>query len=412
MTVIRPFCGIRPVPDLAASVAALPYDVYTREEARAAVSGHPLSFLNIDRPETQFPEETDMYADMVYEKARTLMEYRMQDGTFLQDTAPCFYLYSQTVGSHSQAGLVCCASVDDYLSGAIRKHENTLAAKEMDRIRHIDALGAQTGPIFLTYRPQKDMKALSASIQVEPPLYDFTADDHVRHRVWKISHPEKIQQIRDIFRQIEKLYIADGHHRAASAVKVALNCRAEHPEYTGDEEFNYFLSVLFPADELKIYNYNRVISDLNGCTSQEFLDMIKNSFETEEITNAPAHPSQKGEFGMYLSGSWYLLRAREKLLSEDPVDVLDVSLLQNHVLEPLLGIRDPKTDPRITFTGGIRDVRIIEKAAGQTGVGFVLYPTSMKELLDVADAGRLMPPKSTWFEPKLRSGLLIHRFRP
>lgn len=412
MTVIRPFCGIRPAPDLAASVAALPYDVYTRDEARDAVDGHPLSFLNIDRPETQFPKETDMYADTVYKKARSLMEDRILDGTFLQDTAPCFYLYSQSTRSHSQTGLVCCASVDDYLSGAIRKHENTLAAKELDRIRHIDALGAQTGPIFLAYRPKKAMKKLAASIQADPPLYDFTADDHVRHQVWKISCPEKIKQIQNIFRPVERLYIADGHHRAASAVKVALKCRTENPGYTGAEEFNYFLSVLFPEDELKIYDYNRVISDLNGCTSQEFLDMIKNSFETEEITGTPARPSRKGEFGMYLDSRWYLLRAEKKLLSKDPVDGLDVSLLQNHILEPLLGIRDPKTDPRITFLSGIRGSRAVEDAAGHTGVGFILYPTSMKELLDVADAGRLMPPKSTWFEPKLRSGLLIHRFRP
>ena len=411
MSMIQPFRGIRPARDLAASVAALPYDVYNSDEARKIVSSNPMSFLRIDRAETLLPEGTDPYSPQVYETARRTLDEMIADGSFIQDTYDCYYIYALTMEGTTQTGLVACASIDDYMSGVILRHENTLAAKEEDRIRHVDACSAQTGPIFLTYRPCLRLRQILREICQESPLYDFTSDDGIRHQVWKIDSREYIDNISQLFVGIPHLYIADGHHRAASAVRVGLQRRAADPDFSGDEEYNRFLSVLFPADELKIYDYNRVVVDRNGCTFSEFLDKIKDRFQPEPVPSGPYRPVRKGEFGLYTEGSWYRLAADPSIFTGDPVRDLDVSVLQDYILDPVFGIRDPKTDPRIRFIGGIRGLNALEQAADESGgAAFSMYPTSMEELLAVADAGRLMPPKSTWFEPKLRSGLFIHRF--
>lgn len=414
MVMIRPFQAVRPAEGKAAQIAALPYDVYDKKGARQAVCGRPLSFLNIDRPETLLSEDTDMYAPEVYAAAAQRYKDMKTSGDYIQDEKPCFYLYAQTMGGRTQTGLVSCVSVDEYLRGNIRRHENTLAAKEQDRIRHIDALSAQTGPIFLTCRSKPQLKELIRRLTLQAPLYDFVSEDHIGHRVWKISDPQEIEALMAQFSELSALYIADGHHRAASAVKVCEKRRAEHPGYTGQEEFNYFLSVIFPDDELKIYDYNRVVSDLNGMDFGEFCARLEKSFT---ITALPRElddprPKARGEIAMYCENHWYRLTLRPDCRPDDPVEGLDVSVLQNEVLSPLLGIADPKNSDRIAFFGGIYGpgaVRAAVDGRGQ-GVGFMMYPTSMEELLNVADAGRLMPPKSTWFEPKLRSGLFIHEF--
>ena len=411
MSTIRPFKAIRPREDLASSVAALPYDVYNTAEARAEVEREPLSFLRIDRAETQFPKGTDPYSDIVYKKAREILDSMISDGSFIQDDKPCFYIYALTMNGRTQNGIVGCASIDDYISQVILKHENTLEAKEQDRIRHVDTCSAQTGPIFLTYRPVAELKSVVSSIKRTPCLYDFTSSDGVRHQVWMTDDDSCIENISQLFAHVPHLYIADGHHRAASAVKAGLKRRAENPGFSGSEEYNYFLSVLFPSDELCIYDYNRCVLDMNGYTKDAFLDKIKDGFDITLADRTSCRPGQKNEFGMYCGGSWYRLRAKPCLHSSDPVKGLDVSLLQDYVLGPVLGIEDPKTDSRIRFIGGIRGLSALEELADSCeGVAFALYPTSMEELLAVADAGMLMPPKSTWFEPKLRSGLFIHRF--
>ncbi|MBC5689918.1 DUF1015 domain-containing protein [Mediterraneibacter sp. NSJ-55] len=410
MTDIRPFKGIRPSKERAASIAALPYDVYSREEAREITKKNPDSFLKIDRPETQFPVDIDMYSQPVYDKAAQILDSMISDGLFIQDEVPCYYIYALTMQQHTQTGIVGCASIDDYVNNVIRKHENTRADKEQDRIRHVDTLSAQTGPIFLTYRPNLNIKSILKEVCILPALYDFVSDDSIRHQIWRIEEKTLLEKISQIFSSIKQVYIADGHHRAASAVKVGLMRRNAHSDYTGTEEFNYFLSVLFPSDELRIFDYNRVVTDLNGYTFEQLLDMIKDRFDVTEIGNEAYHPQKKGEFGLYGSGTWYRLEAKPCLYSDNPVETLDVSVLQNFILCPLLNIQNPKTDSRIRFIGGIRGLEALRQEADKTGgVAFSMYPTSMDELLAVADAGLLMPPKSTWFEPKLRSGLFIHQ---
>ena len=424
MAVVKPFMCIRPAADKAARVAALPYDVYNRKEACEAVKGNPLSFLNIDRAETQFGDDVDTYDSRVYDKARELLDCQIEEGVYVTDPEENYYLYELTMEGRSQTGIVACCSIDDYVNGVVKKHENTREDKEVDRIRHVDVTSAQTGPIFLAYRSRESIKALEAEVKKEAPLYDFTSPDGVRHRVFRIARPEWVSAVTKEFAAVAFTYIADGHHRAASAVKVALKRRGEHPGYTGEEEFNYFLSVLFPDDELQIMAYNRVVKDLNGLSSREFLDRVREKFEItgkmqraqgsketmgEEIDSCRV-PSGKGEICMLLDDFWYTLKAKEEIMTDDPVGGLDVSLLQDHLLAPVLGIGDPRTDKRIEFIGGIRGTKELERRADtDMAVAFSMYPTSMAELLSVADAGLLMPPKSTWFEPKLRSGLFIHR---
>ena len=425
MPVLRPFRGVRPAGDKASDIAALPYDVYNREEAKRVVERNPLSFLKIDRAETQFPDETDLYSQEVYERAGQTLKEMICDGSFVRDEEPCFYLYALTFHGRTQTGIVGCAAVDDYLSGVVRKHENTKEDKEKDRIRHVDTLNAQTGPIFLAYRQQAGLKGIVDTVKCSDSIYDFISEDGIRHQVWKIgtdTEEDRARQrkIADIFSNMECVYIADGHHRAASAVKVGLKRRREYPDYDGTEEFNYFLSVLFPAEELRIFDYNRVVTGTAEQTLEELLERIRENFQITESASE-IHPRHKGEIVMYSSRRWYRLTVHEELYKNDPVDDLDVSILQNYILDPLFDIKDPKTDPRVQFVGGIRGigelVRLTDgvtdgesKAAGDPAlrVAFAMYPTSMDELLAVADSGRLMPPKSTWFEPKLRSGLFIH----
>lgn len=410
MAVVKPFICIRPAKEHAAEVAALPYDVYNRKEACAAVKGNPLSFLNIDRAETQFSDDVDTYADCVYEKARELLDSQIADGIYVTDAGDHYYLYELTMDGRSQTGIVACCSIDDYVNGVIKKHENTREEKELDRIRHVDTVNAQTGPIFLAYRQNIALKEIVAEEKTKPALYDFVSDDGIRHRVWRIDGADRTDAIEAAFAAIPSTYIADGHHRAASAVKVGLKRRTKHPGYTGEEPFNYFLSVLFPDEELMILPYNRVVRDLNGMSTEQFFEKLKEKFELEEIGKEPYAPVQKGTFGIYLDGTWYALKILPQYRSADPVKGLDVSILQDHLLAPVLGIGDPRTDQRIDFIGGIRGLKELERRVGEDmEVAFSMYPTSIEELLSVADAGLLMPPKSTWFEPKLRSGLFIHR---
>lgn len=409
MAVIRPFRAIRPAKEYAQRTAALPYDVYHREEAAAAAAKDRLSFLNIDRPETQFGPEQDMYAPEVYQKAHDLLWSQIQEEIYQQDEVPCYYLYELTMNGRAQTGLVACASVDDYLGGVIKKHENTRAEKEEDRVHHVDVCDAQTGPIFLAYRADSFLKKLTGERKKQEPEFDFITEDGIRHRGWKIGEPETVEQIRKRFEEIDHIYIADGHHRAASAVRVGQMRRKAHPDYSGEEAFNYFLSILFPDDELLIMDYNRVIKDLNGYSVSEFLEKVEEKF-TIRKSAVPVRPVKKGCFGMYLKQEgWYELEVRTEYIIEDPVEGLDVSLLQRELLFPVLGIQDPKTSDRIDFIGGIRGLSELERRVQEDcDVAFSVCPVSMGELFAVADAGMMMPPKSTWFEPKLRSGLFIH----
>lgn len=410
MAVVKPFRAVRPRKELAEQVAALPYDVYNRSEACEAVQNRPLLFLNIDRAETQFDETVDIYADCVYEKARDMLRAEIADGTFETEDTNCYYIYELTMDGRRQTGLVACSSVDEYLDGTICRHENTRAEKEADRIRHVDTTGAQTGPIFLAYRNVQEISETLRRIQeTEPPLYRFVSEDGITHTVWRIAQAETVANIQGLFQErVPNTYIADGHHRAASAVKVGLKRREAHPDYRGDEEFNTFLSVLFPDDQLMIMPYNRVVQDLNGLSEEAFLTAAAEHFVIEAAESAVA-PDEKGVFGMLLGNQWYRLTIRERDRSDDPVEGLDVSLLQNYLLAPVLGIDDPKTSRRIDFIGGIRGLGELERRVHtDMAVAFSMYPTSIAELFAVADAGRLMPPKSTWFEPKLRSGLFLH----
>lgn len=410
MAVVKPFRCIRPDQKTAAQVAALPYDVYSREEACAQIAEKPLSFLNIDRAETQFPDTVDTYADCVYEKAGELLRQRIEDGTFVSDQEEAFYIYELTMEGRSQAGIVACSSVDDYLNGVVKKHENTREDKEIDRIRHVDATDAHTGPIFLAYRSEKKLEEIVKNQMKQDTLYDFTSEDGIRHRVWKIADSAVVGTIESAFAKLPATYIADGHHRAASAVKVGLKRRKEQPEYTEEEPFNYFLSVLFPDDQLMILPYNRVVKDLNGLTAEEFLDRVSKDFVITDRGTEQVTPEHKGQFGLYVGGNWYMLEAKPQIQPDDPVEGLDVSVLQNYLLSPVLGIGDPRTDKRIDFIGGIRGLKELERRVEQDmAAAFSLYPTSIAELFAVADSGLLMPPKSTWFEPKLRSGLFIHK---
>ena len=411
MAVIKPFVAIRPDTDVADRVAALPYDVYNRAEAAEEVIREPLSFLKIDRAETQFDDSVDTYAPQVYDKAKEIFESMVADGIYVTDEDECYYIYRLTMDGREQTGIVACASVDDYVNNVIKKHENTREEKEQDRIRHVDTLSAQTGPIFLAYRSKKAINDVVSKVMTEEsPLYDFTAVDGIGHTVWKIAESKEVEIIKNAFAGIGEIYIADGHHRAASAVKVGFKRREEHPGYTGKEEFNYFLSVLFPDEELMIMDYNRVVRDLGGMTEEAFLSKMQELFDVQKIENGnDVRPVKKGQFSMFLSDKWYRCTMRPESVPDDPVEGLDVSVLQNVLLAPVLGIGDPKTDKRIDFVGGIRGMKELERRCHEDcKVAFAMYPTSIQELFAVADAGRLMPPKSTWFEPKLRSGLFIH----
>lgn len=409
MATIRPFRAIRPRKDLVQKIAALPYDVYNREEAKEEVKKEPLSFLRIDRAETQFEDSIDTYDLRVYEKARELLEEMIQNGNFCKDEDESYYIYELTMQGRSQTGIVACASIDDYQDNTIKKHENTRAEKEADRIMHVDTCSAQTGPIFLAYRAKDSIDAIVDKTKQKTPEYKFTSADDILHRVWIIREKDDINTIQKGFKQSNSIYIADGHHRAASAVKVGLKRREETSNFTGEEEFNYFLSVLFPHNQLMIMDYNRVVKDLNGLSREDFIKAVSKKFFIEKVEHA-YKPEKKGMIGMYLDKQWYCLTAKNEIRNDHPVDGLDVAILQNEVLTPILGIIDPKIDNRIDFVGGIRGLSELERRCQlDMKLAFSMYPTSIEELFDVADAGLLMPPKSTWFEPKLRSGIFIHQ---
>ena len=409
MAVIRQFKAIRPTPEMAEKVAALPYDVVNSEEAAEMVVGNPYSFLHVDKAEIDLPKGTDIYSPEVYAKAKANLDKMMADGVLIQDERPMLYVYELTMDGRSQTGLVACTSIDEYMQGIIKKHELTREDKEQDRIRHVDICNANTGPIFLAYRTVDEISALIENVKKNAPVYDFIAEDGIGHRAWIIDDENTADRLVELFKAVPGLYIADGHHRNASAAKVGLKRRNENPGYTGDEEFNYYLAVLFPSDQLKILDYNRVIKDLNGLTEDEFIKKLSGKFDIAE-TEGRAKPEKAGDFGMYMDGKWYMLTAKDEIKSDDAVKGLDVSVLQDNVLIPILGIGDIRTDKRIDFVGGIRGLGELEKRvdSGEMKVAFAMYPTSMDQLMKIADENKIMPPKSTWFEPKLRSGLFIH----
>ena len=411
MAILRPFQAIRPQASLAGRVAALPYDVMNSQEAREAVKGNPYSFLHVDKAEIDLEASVDIYDQQVYEKAAQNLRQMVEKGVCLQEETPCFYIYQQVMDGRVQNGIVGCASIDDYLQNHIKKHELTRADKEADRIRHVDICDANTGPIFLTYRAVPQItERVDSWIDSHQPLYDFTAEDGIAHRVWVVDSQDEIAFFKEAFSQVPDFYIADGHHRAASAVRVGEKRREEHPDYNGSEEFNYFLSVLFPDGQLRILDYNRVVHDLNGMGKEEFLEKLGQISQCQEV-QGPCRPKEKHTMGMYLDGQWYHCRVKEGIVDEnDPVGRLDVSVLQNQVLTPILGIEDPRTSSRIDFVGGIRGLGELEKMVDSgMAAAFAMYPTGLDDLMDIADGGYIMPPKSTWFEPKLRSGLFVHR---
>jgi|GEM_PF-2021 glutamate dehydrogenase (NADP+) len=412
MAIVRPFKALRPRKDLVDRVACLPYDVMDRKEAKEMAKGNPYSFLHIIRSEIDFPSSTDPYSDKVYKKAAQNLKIFEEDGILIQDKKPMIYIYRQIMNGMEQTGFVATTSVDDYTNNVIKKHELTILAKEQDRIKHFDRCDANTAPVFLSYRDQKRLNGiLEEWTSAHDPEFEMTTDDGVGHIVWKIDDEKLIQEIQDEFAKIDSLYIADGHHRTASAAKVALKRRSEFPNFTGDEEFNFFMSVIFPESHLHILPYNRVVKDLNGMTPNEFLSQIEEKFIIAK-TEAPYKPTRLHEFGMFLDGNWYHLIAKDHIVNQDhTLERLDAMILEQHVLRGILGIKNLRESTRINFVGGIRSLKSLElKATEYSGVAFSMYPVTMKEIMDVADNGLIMPAKSTWFEPKLRSGLFVHKF--
>lgn len=408
MARIEPFRAWRPQPHLAAQVASPPYDVLSSDEAREMAAGNPLSFLHVNKPEIDLPPGTDVYSDAVYAKGAENLRWLQAEGALVREPVPALYLYRQRMGDHVQTGLVAGASVDEYEADLIKKHEHTRRVKEDDRTRHVDALDANTGPVFLTYKARPEIDALAERLTAVPPTYDFVAPDGIQHVLWVVADASDREALMDAFRRVPELYVADGHHRSAAATRIRAMRRESNPSHTGEEPYNFFLAVIFPDNQMKILDYNRVVRDLNGLESGAFIEAVGARFEVEPTSDAK--PRQPADFGMYLEGSWYRLRARPGTFpAGDPVRSLDVSILQDNLLAPVLGIGDPRSDERIDFVGGIRGLGELERrvASGDWQVAFALHPTSIDQLFAVADAGLVMPPKSTWFEPKLRSGLIV-----
>ncbi|NOX90608.1 MAG: DUF1015 domain-containing protein [Calditrichaeota bacterium] len=411
MATVKPFRGLRPKAELAAKVASPPYDVLNTEEAREMAKDNPYSFLHINKPEIDLPPGTDLYDDSVYAKGKENLDRFIKEGVLIQDEKPCFYVYRQIMGNHQQIGLVAGASVEEYEKNLIKKHELTRADKEEDRVKHVNTLNAQTGPVFLTYKASEEIDALINQIVSRDPVYDFTADDGIQHTFWVVDNDEEIKRLQEHFAGLDCLYVADGHHRSAAATRVKQMRQKQNPNHTGEEEYNYFLTVIFPHNQMYIMDYNRVVKDLNGLSKEEFLQKVSEKFEAEKVGANIEKPGQKHEFVMYLDGDWYRLKAKPGSFNQnDPVEQLDVSILMNNLLSPILGIGDPRKDKRIDFVGGIRGLEELKRRvdSGEMKVAFGLYPTSIEDLMAIADAGKIMPPKSTWFEPKLRSGLVIH----
>lgn len=415
MAIIKPFAALRPKKEFAEKVAAPPYDVLDSQEAREMAKGNPYSFLHISKPEIDLPDNIDLYDDRVYAKGKENFEKFIREGILVQDEKPLFYIYRQIMGNHSQVGIVAGTSVEDYEKDIIKKHELTREDKENDRLRHIATLKAQTGPVFLTYPARESIDQLVESvISSSEPEYDFESRDKyatVRHTFWVIRDENLIKRIQEEFAAIPYLYVADGHHRSAAATRYKQMRQAENPNHTGQEEYNYFLSVIFPHNQMQILDYNRLVKDLNGLSEEEFLSRLEKIFVVEKVGSSVYKPSRAHEFSMYLSGQWYKLTARDGVFNPaDPLDRLDVNILQKNVLHPILGIENPRKDKRIDFVGGIRGLKELQDRvdSGTWKVAFALYPTSIEDLMSIADAGQIMPPKSTWFEPKLKSGLAIH----
>lgn len=407
VAVIRPFSALRPQVERAGEVASVPYDVVNTEEARALAAGNPLSFLHVSRPEIDLPEDTDTHSDPVYRRALDNFNQLIEAAPLVTETSPSLYLYRLIMGEHEQIGVVACCSIDEYDQDLIRKHERTRRDKEDDRTRHMMVLRAQTGPVFLTYRASRDIDTMVMEVTMTNAIFDFTASDGVQHTVWHV--PDAVRFVH-AFREIPFLYIADGHHRAASSARARAELKEQSFGHTGDEEYNFFLAVIFPDDQVQILAYNRAVRDLNGLSSSEFLEALRKSFEVKEDGNPT--PEGRGQWAMYLEGRWYTLRLRSDAAPpEGAVASLDVSILQDRVLDPILGIKDVRTDKRIDFIGGVRGSEELKRLVdeGKAAVAFSLFPTTMEGLLRVSDAGEIMPPKSTWFEPKLRDGLLIHK---
>lgn len=409
MAEIKAFKAIRPKNELANKVAALPYDVMNYEEAKHMAEGNPYSFLHIDRAEIDLEEGINPYDNKVYEKARDTLDKFINEGIFISENKPDLYIYRQIMNGRAQTGIVACTAVDDYINEVIKKHEYTREDKERDRINHVDYCNANTGPIFLTYRNSEEISNIVENQTSKMPVYNFTTDDGITHTVWVIDDEAVINKIISLFKNIEALYIADGHHRAAAAIKVGTKRREKAKKYDKSEEFNYFLSVLYPDKELKIFDYNRVVKDLNGLSKEEFLKAAAQKFYIEKAA-APVKPEERHTFGMYLDKTWYKLKAKEDSFDEkNTVEALDVSILQNNLLAPILDIDNPRTDKRIDFVGGIRGIdELVRRAESDMKLAFSMYPTTIQELMKIADEKKVMPPKSTWFEPKIRSGLFIH----
>ncbi|MDD3169557.1 MAG: DUF1015 family protein [Eubacteriales bacterium] len=411
MAIVRPFRAVRPAKDFADRVISLPYDVMNREEAAGMAAENPYSYLHICRSEIDLPHVDNPYSDQVYAKAKKNIDDFLANEILIREEEPLLYIYKQTMDNRSQVGITGCVSIDEYLNDTIKKHEFTRVEKELDRINHFDRCNANTEPVFLTYRDDKRLRTLIEGwMNSHAPDYDFKTKDGISHVLWPITDLNVIDSLTALFHEIDSLYIADGHHRSASAVKVGQKRREAHPGYTGEEEFNYFMAVLFPDVDLKIFDYNRVVKDLNGLSREEFLQKVAEKFLVEPAENSPYRPLEKHSFGVYLKDQWYKLTAKPEIVcDEDVIKCLDVSILQENLLQPILGINDPRTDKRIDFVGGIRGLgELEERVAKDMTVAFALYPVSISDLLAVSDKGMVMPPKSTWFEPKLGSGLLMH----
>ena len=412
MAIIRPFKAYRPIKEHVKDIAALPYDVMSSKEARGMVKNNKYSFLHVDRAEVNLNESVGEYDKVVYDTAKKVLENMIEEGLYIQEKAPAIYIYQQIMDGRGQKGIVCCTSVDDYINNIIKKHERTRLLKEIDRVNHVDICNANTGPIFLTYRNNNEISSIVEEWTKKEPVYDFISEDGNGHRVWIIDDNIVIEKLVKLFKSIKYLYIADGHHRSASAVKVALKRRKQLGKYTGNEEFNYFLSIIYPDTELKVFDYNRTVKDLNGLSEEEFFSKVEESFYlSKSESNKPVSPKNKHEFGMYMNKQWFILRAKDGSFDEsNPIDSLDVSILQNNLLNPILGISDPTKSERIEFIGGIRGLKELEnRADNDMKVSFSMYATTIDDIMNVADSGKTMPPKSTWFEPKPRSGIFIHK---
>ena len=408
---IKPFKGFRPVETNVKSVASRPYDVLDSDEAREEAKGNPLSFLNVVKPEITLPPDTDHYSMAVYEAGKNNFQKLVKEGVFVQDKDECLYIYELIMDGRSQNGIVACASVDDYMEGRIKKHELTRPDKETDRKNHVRISMMNAEPVFFAYPANRSLDNIVETIKQKKTTYSFTTDDNIQHRFWVVDDPQQIQNIVDAFEKMPATYVADGHHRTAAAALVGNDLRRQNPKHTGKESYNYFLAVHFPDNQLAILDYNRVVKDLNGNTTTSFLEGLATSFAVEKKGKQAYRPSRLHEFGMYLAGEWYSLMAKPGTYNDhDAIGVLDVTILSEKVLKPFLNIHDLRTDKRIDFVGGMRGLHELERRvnSGEMSVAFALYPVSMKQLIDIADSGQIMPPKTTWFEPKLRSGLVVH----